>query len=134
MLPVEGDRYVRRARLRRVVDGDTVDLDVDNGFYSVLSLRVRLLDVDTPELNAREATERRDAVEARAFVHSWMIGADDPERFDLADMAHGGADDFPLLIRTKKADSFGRWLAYIWRPEDDVDLSTALRRAGFDRP
>lgn len=42
--------YVYRAEVRRVVDGDTVDLDVDLGFgVWRMAERVRLMGVDAPE-------------------------------------------------------------------------------------
>ena len=41
--------YTYRAKLVKVVDGDTVDLDVDLGFHTTLRIRGRLIGVDTPE-------------------------------------------------------------------------------------
>ncbi|GAG20500.1 unnamed protein product, partial [marine sediment metagenome] len=42
--------YTYRAKLDRVVDGDTVDLFVDLGFNICIKDRFRLLGIDTPEL------------------------------------------------------------------------------------
>ena len=41
--------HTYRAKVKRVVDGDTVDFDVDLGFHISISIRTRLLGVDTPE-------------------------------------------------------------------------------------
>ena len=41
--------YEYRAKLKRVVDGDTVDFVVDLGFHVHTTIRTRLLGVDTPE-------------------------------------------------------------------------------------
>ena len=38
-----------KAKVKRVVDGDTVDLEIDLGFHVVIRERGRLLNVDTPE-------------------------------------------------------------------------------------
>ena len=43
------DNYVRRAKVNRVVDGDTVDLEVDLGYRISISIRGRLLGINTPE-------------------------------------------------------------------------------------
>lgn len=44
----------------RVIDGDTVDVLIDLGFYSTIRKRVRLLDIDTDELRGgTEATKER---------------------------------------------------------------------------
>jgi len=96
--------YEYRARLRRVVDGDTVDLDVDLGFYLTASLRFRVLGIDTPELRGGTAESKARAREAKDRVE------------ELLSCGEG----FPLMIRTRKADSFGRWLAAIYYPADDT--------------
>ena len=42
--------YRYRAELDRVVDGDTLDVVIDLGFYIKIKERIRLEGVDTPEL------------------------------------------------------------------------------------
>ena len=42
--------YRYRARLGRVVDGDTIDVLIELGFYVTLRERVRLEGIDTPEI------------------------------------------------------------------------------------
>ena len=43
------DPYYYNCNLVKVVDGDTIDVDIDLGFNVVLSnRRVRLLGIDTP--------------------------------------------------------------------------------------
>lgn len=105
-------------RVVRVVDGDTVDLDVDLGFHLSAVLRFRLLGVDTPE--------RSDPLfgAAAAFTRAWLI-ARAPR----------------LRVATSKADGFGRWLADVYVVEDPEapypttdHLGSALIRAGLARP
>ena len=51
--------YTYRARLVRCVDGDTIDVEIDLGFYLKANVRCRLTGVDTPErghANFSEAT------------------------------------------------------------------------------
>lgn len=45
------DSYVRRAIVRRVVDGDTVALDVDLGFWTHALMLCRLVGLNARELN-----------------------------------------------------------------------------------
>ena len=48
-----------RAKVIKIVDGDTVDLDIDLGFDVVLAnQRVRLYGIDTPESRTRDAEEK----------------------------------------------------------------------------
>lgn len=60
--------YEYKATIVRVVDGDTYDMNVDLGFSVTMGMRVRLADVDTPELNSQDEEERKKALEAKEFV------------------------------------------------------------------
>ena len=43
------EKYFYDARVLRVVDGDTVDMDVDLGFHTRVKKRVRLYGINAPE-------------------------------------------------------------------------------------
>lgn len=65
--------YEYRATVRRVVDGDTVDVDIDLGFDVTLkSQRVRLLGVDTPESRTRDKIEKIYGLAAKARLSSLL--------------------------------------------------------------
>ncbi len=57
-----------QAKVIRVVDGDTLDLDIDLGFHITLSERVRLMGIDTPETRTRNLVEKADGLKAKEFV------------------------------------------------------------------
>lgn len=88
------------ARVRRVVDGDTIDFDLDLGFYLITAQRVRLLDVDTPERGQKGWTESTN------FVRDWLFGE------AIKDLQW--KTEWPFIIETAKADSFGRWLGKVF--------------------
>jgi micrococcal nuclease len=96
-----------RAKIVRVVDGDTVDAEVDAGFGSYRVERLRLAGVDAPELKPRRGTpeereeERLLAHKAKERVTNLMLGKE-------------------CVIRTFKTGSFGRWIAQIFFPEDVI--------------
>ena len=51
--------YEYRTKIRRIVDGDTVDVDIDLGFGMILSKqRIRLYGIDTPESRTRDKEEK----------------------------------------------------------------------------
>lgn len=51
--------YEYRARVNRVVDGDTVDVDIELGFGIVLTdERVRIMGIDTPESRTSDKVEK----------------------------------------------------------------------------
>ena len=52
--------YEYKCKIRKVVDGDTVDVDIDLGFGVWLrKQRVRLVGIDTPESRTKDLEERR---------------------------------------------------------------------------
>ena len=51
--------YTYRAKLDRVVDGDTVDASIDLGFDVWVKKRIRLHGVDTPEVRTKDLEEKR---------------------------------------------------------------------------
>ena len=52
--------YEYRCRIDRVVDGDTVDVDIDLGFGVWLRKeRVRMYGIDTPESRTRDLEEKK---------------------------------------------------------------------------
>ena len=107
------------AAVVRVVDGDTYDLllarTVDFGFYlttrNTWHVRVRLYGVD--------AWETRDPLgpQATADAAAWLEAAGDQLRAD-----------------TYKADSFGRWLADLYRADTGEHLAAYLREHGDTTP
>jgi len=105
--------YEYRCKLRKVVDGDTVDVDIDLGFGVWLNdERVRLSGIDTPESRTRDLEEKKYGLAAKAYV----------ERF---------CDDTWLILKTKEYDAkgkFGRILGEIWRTSEfsDKSLNTYL--------
>ena len=59
--------YEYRATIVKVVDGDTVDVDIDLGFGIVLSdERVRVMGIDTPESRTRDKVEKKFGLAAKA--------------------------------------------------------------------
>ena len=61
--------YEYNCKIDRVIDGDTVDVDIDLGFdVWMLKQRIRLYGVDTPESRTRDAEEKVFGNLAKNFV------------------------------------------------------------------
>jgi len=59
--------------LRRVVDGDTVDVDIDLGFgIWQMNERVRIMGIDTPESRTRDKIEKKFGLAAKAKLKSLL--------------------------------------------------------------
>jgi len=79
--------------VRKVVDGDTLDLELDLGFNIRYLQRVRLVGIDTPEIASKDAGDRERAKAARDFVGAWIARQEDQIRAE-----------------TTKDDKYGRML------------------------
>ena len=67
--------WTYRAKVIRVVDGDTVDVDIDLGFGVWLKdERVRIMGIDTPESRTRDKVEKKFGLAAKARLKE-LLGA-----------------------------------------------------------
>lgn len=80
------------ARVDRVVDGDTLSVDVDLGFRVMTRQRLRLLDVDAPE--TRGVSRDAGAASKAALERLLPVGC-------------------AVVVETAKGDRYGRWLARV---------------------
>jgi len=66
--------YEYRCVVLEVIDGDTVDVDIDLGFGVWLrDERIRLADIDTPEVRTRDLVEKQHGTLAKNFVTSYLM-------------------------------------------------------------
>jgi len=100
--------YEYSCGITRIVDGDTVDAEIDLGFDIIYKSRVRLYGIDTPESRTRDLDEKARGKLAAKFLSDAILHAD------------------TLVIQTKldKKGKFGRVLGVI--VADGVDLNQAL--------
>jgi micrococcal nuclease len=65
--------YEYRCKVTRVVDGDTVDVDIDLGFGVWMhKQRIRLHGIDTPESRTRDLDEKKYGLIAKEHIKSFM--------------------------------------------------------------
>ena len=88
--------YEYKATIIKVVDGDTVDVDIDLGFDTWLhNQRIRLYGIDTPECRTRNKKEKAHGLLAKAYAQKTL--------------KLGGV----YALRTKEKGKFGRYLGEI---------------------
>lgn len=69
--------YKYRVDVTRVVDGDTVDVDIDLGFgMTYKKQRVRLYGIDTPESRTRDLVEKKYGKAAKKFLQEKIESAE----------------------------------------------------------
>ena len=65
--------YEYRCKILRIVDGDTVDVDIDLGFGIWMHKeRVRIMGIDTPESRTRDLVEKQFGLAAKQFLKDLM--------------------------------------------------------------
>ena len=65
--------YEYRCKILRVVDGDTVDVDIDLGFGMWMHKeRVRMMGIETPESRTRDKVEKKFGLASKQFVKDMM--------------------------------------------------------------
>lgn len=112
--------HARYAKVLRVIDGDT--------FVLTTGERVRLLGIDTPELDSKDSKEKALANNARELSKSYAEG----KTIKLT-------TEFSLLGGTKGwvTDIFGRTLAYVWltnkEGKDSLFIQAELLKSGLAR-
>ena len=60
--------YTYKAKCSRVVDGDTLDAQIDLGFDTHKVIRIRLVGINTPESRTRDLEEKARGLAAKQFV------------------------------------------------------------------
>ncbi|END1833659.1 thermonuclease family protein [Shigella flexneri] len=101
---IKNQLYTFKATCTNVVDGDTIDIDLDLGFETFAKRRVRLLNVDTPERGQENYKEATD------FTKACVEGK-------------------KIYVQTYKSDVFGRYLANVWYEDGQRSLNDDLRDA-----
>ena len=62
------EKYIYRAKLDRVVDGDTIDALIDVGFDIWFKKRIRFKGLDTWESRTRDLEEKKKGLAAKALT------------------------------------------------------------------
>jgi micrococcal nuclease len=100
----------------KVVDGDTIDVDIDLGFSISYSQRLRLAGIDTPESRTTDKLEKSLGLESKEYLKSKLKDAKD------------------IVVRTEKPDSsekYGRILGWVYVNGDSKSLNEQMIEDGY---
>ena len=106
--------YVKK--VTKVVDGDTIDVDIDLGFDISFTSRVRLAGIDTPESRTKDKAEKELGLESKEYLSKHL------------------KDAKSVVIKTEKMNStekFGRILGWIYVNGDTVSLNDMMINDGY---
>ena len=106
-----------RCKLVKIIDGDTVDVDIDLGFGVWLrKQRIRLYGIDTPESRTRDLEEKKYGLAAKNFLVHHCCDTD--------------GDYMDITLKTYKdgKGKFGRILGELWN--NDTNLNRLMIDVG----
>ena len=110
----------RVTEIKKVLDGDTIDVIIDLGFDLAKTERVRIAGVDTPEKRTRNLEEKALGIDATEWLKDKLEGAID------------GDDD--LVIRTELVGGvgkYGRLLGWLYIGDATVSLNEQMITEGY---
>jgi len=106
----------RIKKVLKVVDGDTIDVDIDLGFNVSYTQRVRLAGIDTPESRTTDLVEKTLGLEVKEFLKHSLEGVTD------------------IVIHTEKPDStekYGRILGWLYINGQTESFNEQLIKGGY---
>jgi micrococcal nuclease len=111
------DPYIYRIRtVNKIVDGDTIDADIDLGFNISLAKRIRLGGIDTPESRTTDLKEKALGLESKEWLKKKLEGAKN------------------ILIKTELPDStekYGRVIGHLFINEQTTSLNNQMINEGY---
>lgn len=111
--------YWYKAKVVKVIDGDTLDIDVDLGFDVWHCMRVRLNGINAAESRTSNLEEKKLGLEAKEYVKTW---------FDKR--------GYEIKIRTfkDKTEKYGRVLAEVYDLNGLDCLNTDMIESNMAKP
>ena len=106
----------RVKKVNKIVDGDTIDVDIDLGFAVSFTQRVRLAGIDTPESRTTDLKEKTLGLEVKEKIKKEIAAAKD------------------IVIKTEKPDSsekYGRILGWLFLDGSTISLNQRLIDEGY---
>jgi micrococcal nuclease len=99
-----------------VIDGDTIDVDIDLGFDISITKRVRLAGIDTPESRTTDKFEKSLGLESKAILKQHLAAAK------------------TIVIKTEKPDSsekYGRVLGWLYLDGAETSFNETMIASGY---
>ena len=103
-------------KINRVIDGDTIDLDIDLGFSITLTQRVRLKDINAAEIRTKDLVEKQQGLATKAWLEKEL------------------SREGEWIIETTKEDKYGRILGTLYLVGDPVTLNERMLNEGIAKP
>jgi len=102
-----------KGKVKRIIDGDTIDAYIDLGFDVWITKRIRFMGIDTPESRTRDLTEKRYGKGATHRLTEMLEQADNK-----------------FIVKSHGTGKFGRVLGELFIVGDLVSINDRLINEG----
>jgi len=99
--------------VKRVIDGDTVDLEIDLGFNIVITQRVRLKGINAPETRTLDLAEKALGNKAKTWLTEQL------------------GTFSSLIIETTREDKYGRVLGVLYKDNETISMNELMLKEGL---
>ena len=134
--------YEYKCEVKRVVDGDTVDVIIDLGFSILYSTRVRLYGIDTPESRTRNKDEKVRGFLSKDYLKDWLDQGgviirtyrDKKGKFGrvLGEMVVGGRNINLLMVEENYAVKYEGQSKDDIKKEHEINREKLIEKGVFD--
>ena len=109
--------YHYKAKVEKVVDGDTFDVIIDLGFKMTTNQRIRMSGINTPETYnvKKDSEEYQKGMASKLYMEQRLA-----------------ANNYEIeLVTEKTTEKYGRYLGTVTLPDSAVTLNDELVEKGF---
>ena len=103
-------------KISRVIDGDTLEAEIDLGFHLTLKQKIRLKDVNAAEIKTLNLEEKEEGRAAKKWLETEL------------------SREGEWVIETTKEDKYGRILGTLYLVGDSTTVNEKMLNEGIAKP
>ena len=104
--------YTYKAKVLKVIDGDTIDVLIDLGFDIQHKIRLRLFGINTPETRTKDLKEKYLGLTSKWYLSHLLKNRD-------------------IIVKTYKTGKYGRYLATIYLKGSKKSINQKILEEGL---
>lgn len=96
-------------KVNEVIDGDTIDIEIDLGFGVSINQRIKFADIDAPETRTKNLQEKERGLKAKEWLNNKLNNSK------------------LIRIKTKEEkDKYGRILGWLYVDDDENSINMQM--------
>lgn len=105
-------------KIIKIIDGDTLDLELDLGFNISIIKRIRLADINAPEIRTLDIEEKKKGIKSKEWLEEYFNKFKNEE----------------IVVQTSKGDKYGRILGWIYVIGEPNTINERMINEGLAEP